>query len=117
MREGLDGLSLTLTALFRRGISCKFLVEKFLKYESALGGAFYKRKYVPSVLAAVGLVLKEHLQSLGAMPPDHQPELLLGKGSDAPPVPADRCPSCGEYAYVRQDGCGLCATCGFSSCG
>lgn len=117
MREGLDGLSLTLTALFRRGISCKFLVEKFLKYESALGGAFYKGKYVPSVLAAVGLVLKEHLQSLGAMPPDHQPELLLDKGSDAPPVHADRCPSCGEYAYVRQDGCGLCATCGFSSCG
>lgn len=117
MREGLDGLSLTLTALFRRGISCKFLVEKFLKYESALGGAFYKGKYVPSVLAAVGLVLKEHLQSLGAMPPDHQPELLRSKGSDAPPVHADRCPSCGEYAYIRQDGCGVCATCGFSSCG
>ena len=114
-KPGFDALCLTLTALFRSGNTGEFLIEKLLKYETADCGAFYNGKFISSSVAAIGTILKEHLQSLEIVEPDADP-ITLKKMADEG-MRGERCPVCFQHTAFREEGCIMCATCGFSKCG
>jgi len=112
-------LTRMISAVFRRGGDVSFVVEELKAVFDPRGGAWMKGKYVPSILAAIGGILEQHMVRTGFM-------LGEGTGLKADPT-ADvvnlggargaACASCGEYAMRMVEGCMTCASCGHSKCG
>ncbi|MGB8601909.1 MAG: hypothetical protein WCD42_06905, partial [Rhizomicrobium sp.] len=71
---------------------------------------------VPSLLAAIGEVIEQHLVVIGfiAAPEiaSHHGDAELPEGTAARP-----CPRCGAASFVQVEGCGSCLSCGYSKCG
>ncbi|MEM8592638.1 MAG: adenosylcobalamin-dependent ribonucleoside-diphosphate reductase [Pseudomonadota bacterium] len=112
-------LTRMISAVFRRGGDVSFVVEELKAVFDPRGGAWMQGKYVPSILAAIGGVIEQHLISIGfiagegmGLKSDPQAEVV---GMGAPKGPA--CPTCGSFEMRMVEGCMTCASCGFSKCG
>jgi ribonucleoside-diphosphate reductase alpha chain len=105
-------------------------VREIVKQITGIGGArsygFGKRR-VLSLPDAVGQALAENYLNItqgtetdgqGAeMGVDHHADVaLMGKPPVAVEGSADLCPSCGDSAFVRVEGCQTCYACGYSEC-
>ncbi|MCD6075162.1 MAG: ribonucleoside-diphosphate reductase, adenosylcobalamin-dependent, partial [Rhodospirillales bacterium] len=140
-------LTRMISAVFRRGGDVSFVVEELKAVFDPRGGQWMRGKYVPSLLAAIGEVLEQHMIAIGFLPaPDRaaereilrQPQVVnLGASNIASPgghdtdhdahaphksdVRADarfrQCPKCGQASLIRQEGCDTCTNCGHSKCG
>ena len=112
-------LTRMISAVFRRGGDVSFVVEELKAVFDPRGGAWMKGKYVPSILAAIGAILEQHMVRTGflagegmGLKVDPQAEVVnLGRGAG----PA--CPSCGDYGMRMIEGCMTCGSCGHSKCG
>ncbi len=106
-----------LTSSFRRGEPLIHVIKDLIRHESPSGGGRYKGQYIPSVAAGIGLILKEHMQSLGLFPLDYKEVVIEEKiDSQETEFQANKCPECGEYRLVPDGGCDICLACGFSAC-
>ncbi|MCF6305094.1 MAG: adenosylcobalamin-dependent ribonucleoside-diphosphate reductase [Rhodobacteraceae bacterium] len=109
-------LTRMISAVFRRGGDVSFVVEELKAVFDPRGGAWMGGKYIPSILAAIGGVIEEHLVAIGFMEAGAalkaDPEAQV---SVQPRGPA--CPKCGQYAMRMAEGCMTCAECGHSKCG
>ena len=112
-------LTRMISAVFRRGGDVSFVVEELKAVFDPRGGAWMQGKYIPSILAAIGGVIEEHMVAIGfiggaglGLKSDPHGEV---SGLVAPRGRA--CPSCGSYEMRMVEGCATCATCGFSKCG
>jgi ribonucleoside-diphosphate reductase alpha chain len=111
------GLTRMISAVFRRGGDVSFVVEELKAVFDPRGGVWMEGKYVPSLLAAIGEVIEQHMITIGFMSkPDHGQEALrkvvnLPEGRRLP-----TCPKCSQPALIRQEGCDLCTSCGYSKC-
>jgi ribonucleoside-diphosphate reductase alpha chain len=112
-------LTRMMSAVFRRGGDVSFVVEELKAVFDPRGGAWVKGKYIPSILAAIGGVIEQHLIAIGflegegmGLKTDPQAKVV---GIDAPRGKA--CPSCGQYEMRMIEGCMTCASCGHSKCG
>ena len=112
-------LTRMISAVFRRGGDVSFVVEELKAVFDPRGGAWMGGKYVPSILAAIGSVIEQHMIATGfiagegmGLKSDPKAE---GVGLGAPKGKA--CSSCGSYELRRVEGCMTCASCGFSKCG
>lgn len=97
-------LTRMISAVFRRGGDVSFVAEELRAVFDPRGGAWLGGRYVPSVQAAIGAIIEEH----------------LAKDAPAAPQassPGRPCPQCGDYTLQRQEGCETCAECGYSRCG
>lgn len=122
-------LSRVISAIFRKGGDYSFLIEELKSIFDPSGGYWDvlegKSKYVPSIIAGIGYILEEHLNSLYFVP-------LLSKVLEVEPVPAEvtkppqdsagyknasLCSKCSTKAVVMMDGCPTCLECGDSKCG
>jgi ribonucleoside-diphosphate reductase alpha chain len=131
-------LTRMISAVFRRGGEVAFVVDELKAVFDPRGGAWMGGRYVPSILAAIGMEIEKHLKRIGFMgegatltsEPQGTPTPVVrtGKFDDAgwEEAPAGEaraapvgtaCPSCGSYEVRVQEGCLSCATCGFSRCG
>jgi ribonucleoside-diphosphate reductase alpha chain len=75
-------------------------------------------KYIPSILAAIGGVIENHLISIGFI--DGEGMGLKADPKAQPAVvatSAKACSSCGGFDLRMVEGCMTCASCGFSACG
>lgn len=118
-KDAIDGMAFTMTSLFRRGIDCFHLLDKWKKYESSNGGGWYDGKYVPSMLAGVAMVVEKHFKKMGYIVEtelDRQLEQTKTESIDGK-IHGERCPNCGVYTLIRGTGCPTCIACGFSTCG
>ena len=110
------GLTRMISAVFRRGGDVSFVVEELKAVFDPRGGAWMQGSYVPSILAAIGGVIEDHLVSIGFID-------AAGKGLKFDPKAAEvgarpaACPSCGAYELVMIEGCMTCRSCGHSKCG
>ena len=112
-------LTRMISAVFRRGGDISFVVEEMKAVFDPRGGAWMEGKYIPSILAAIGGVIEQHLIAIGfisgegmGLKSDPQAEVVnLG----APRGKA--CTSCGSYEMRMIEGCLTCANCGYSKCG
>ncbi|WP_170573542.1 adenosylcobalamin-dependent ribonucleoside-diphosphate reductase [Ruegeria atlantica] len=112
-------LTRMISAVFRRGGDVSFVVEELKAVFDPRGGAWVQGKYIPSILAAIGGVIEQHLINIGflegegmGLKSDPQAQVV---NMDAPRGKA--CPSCGQFDMVMIEGCMTCRSCGHSKCG
>jgi hypothetical protein len=129
-------LTRIMSAVFRKGGDCTFLVEELKAVFDPRGG-YLKRGgvYMPSLVAEIGAVLERHLIAIGLMEGqklDEEQRLYLAEkraayeasqgtstaepGEGFPPG-AQLCGKCNTQAVVQMDGCATCLNCGHSKCG
>ncbi len=111
-------LTRMISAVFRRGGDVTFVVEELKAVFDPRGGAWVKGKYIPSILAAIGGVIEQHMIVTGfleaegmGLKSDPTAQVV---GLDLPRGKA--CPSCGQYDLRMIEGCMTCASCGHSKC-
>ncbi len=112
-------LTRMISAVFRRGGDVSFVVEELKAVFDPRGGAWVQGKYIPSILAAIGGVIEQHMIAIGFLEAE-------GKGLKSDPTAAvvnldaprgKACPSCGQFDMRMVEGCMTCASCGHSKCG
>ena len=112
-------LTRMISAVFRRGGDVSFVVDEMKAVFDPRGGQWMSGRYVPSLLAAIGDVIEQHLVSIGFMVPrdatlpkeERRAVALAAEGA-----PARICPRCGSPSFVRIEGCDSCVACGYSKC-
>ncbi|MDE2132044.1 MAG: NrdJb [Betaproteobacteria bacterium] len=130
-------LTRVMSAVFRKGGDITFLVEELQSVFDPKGGYFKKGgKYIPSLVAEIGEVLREHLHEIGMLKRaehgEDQKAFLeakrqeyaerQAKGTDKTgdtgfPPGATLCAKCSTQAVIKMDGCLTCLNCGDSKCG
>jgi ribonucleoside-diphosphate reductase alpha chain len=116
------GLTRMISAVFRRGGDVSFVVEEMKAVFDPRGGAWMGGRYVPSLLAAIGDVIEQHMIDIGFLPPRQQHPALVEKRAVAN-LPGEsrrmmpQCPKCGEAALIRIENCDQCTNCDYSKCG
>ncbi|WP_421884164.1 adenosylcobalamin-dependent ribonucleoside-diphosphate reductase [Pacificispira sp.] len=112
-------LTRMISAVFRRGGDVSFVVEELKAVFDPRGGYWVEGRYVPSILAAIGDVIEQHMVAIGFLERD-------AKGDNAADSPAKasaigrsgrHCPRCGHPGLIRMEGCDTCDNCGWSRCG
>ena len=130
-------LTRVISAVFRKGGDCTFLVEELKAVFDPQGGYFKPGgKFMPSLVAEIGWAIEDHLQKIGMlqMPeiPEHQQKIMdekraefeaaatapaaTSETADFPPT-AEVCKKCSVKAVILMDGCMTCLNCGDSKCG
>jgi ribonucleoside-diphosphate reductase alpha chain len=140
-------LTRMISAVFRRGGDVAFVAEELKAVFDPEGGRWMGGRYVPSLLAAIGDVIEEHMLRIGFLTRDEthgandaeagrlpvsaqvltsraasDPQAARGSGAldepHAAPISGARvCPRCGDRALRRVEGCWTCASCTYSRCG
>ena len=120
-------LTRMISAVFRRGGDVSLVVEELKAVFDPRGGQWMGGRYVPSLLAAIGDVIEQHMQETGFLRAE-EPVRREADGSGKivslreTPREAGRdrrfraCPRCGTFALMRQEGCDSCTSCGYSKC-
>jgi ribonucleoside-diphosphate reductase alpha chain len=124
-------LTRMISAVFRRGGDVSFVVEELKAVFDPRGGSWMDGKYVPSLLAALGDVIERHMIEIGFIAGHQTPGLALESQRKVVNLPAGntqsasdperhsllpRCPKCSQPSLIRQEGCDLCTSCGYSKC-
>jgi ribonucleoside-diphosphate reductase alpha chain len=118
-------LTRMISAVFRRGGDVSFVVEELKAVFDPRGGAWMGGRYVPSLLAALGGVIEQHLIEIGFIQPRTSPapvealRQVVNLPEDGPHAAhgLGQCPKCGEAALIRVENCDQCTSCGYSKCG
>jgi ribonucleoside-diphosphate reductase alpha chain len=133
-------LTRMISAVFRRGGDVSFVAEELKAVFDPEGGRWMGGRYVPSLLAAIGDVIEQHMLHIGFLTREdearsvRQPSAAIERigGSPvgtqvrdggAPPHPdlpaatARICPKCGERTLRHMEGCWTCTNCDYSRCG
>jgi hypothetical protein len=139
-------LTRIISAVFRKGGDCTFLVEELRSVFDPRGGYFKKGgKFMPSIVAEIGETIEHHLRLIGMLPQeqldDHMKAYLEAKkqeykannepGGPEPqaqtqedcddssdfPEGSVLCSKCHTKAMIVMDGCLTCLNCGESKCG
>lgn len=113
------GLTRMISAVFRRGGDVSFVVEELKAVFDPRGGAWVNGAYIPSILAAIGGVIEQHLvaigfiagEGLGLKSDPKAQAVAVGDG------PRASCDSCGSFDLRMVEGCMTCGSCGNSKCG
>lgn len=128
-------LTRIISAVFRKGGDCTFLVEEMRSVFDPKGGYFKKGgKYMPSLVAEIGDVIESHMRSIGLFkedgPDQYQRQLIEehrnkyeasmkaieDTGTSGFPPEATLCGKCQTRAVIVMDGCLTCLNCGDSKC-
>lgn len=114
-------LTRVISAVFRKGGDCTFLIEELKSVFDPKGGYFKQGKWMPSLVSEIGEVIEDHLIEIGVHQKDetlkeaavmmlaekleknHEQKMLL-------------CPKCNQQTAVIMDGCLTCTECGWSRC-
>ncbi len=112
-------LTRMISAVFRRGGDVSFVVDELKAVFDPRGGQWMEGHYVPSILAAIGSVIEQHMIAIGFLPAKD-----VATGS-LEPTPADDevaptrlkiCTRCSQAGLIHQEGCDVCTACGYSKC-
>ena len=115
------GLTRMISAVFRRGGDVSFVVDELKAVFDPRGGAWVGGKYIPSILAAIGGVLEEHMMKIGFI--KDTDTSLFHKSSEVTKLEnlkisqQKSCTSCGQFDLQMIEGCMTCRSCGYSKCG
>ncbi len=114
-------LTRMISAVFRRGGDVSFVVEELKAVFDPRGGAWMEGRYVPSLLAALGNVVEQHMIEIGFIQPRTAPAAVeaLRQVANLPGGGTARlgqCPKCGQAALIRIEDCDQCTACDYSKC-
>jgi ribonucleoside-diphosphate reductase alpha chain len=117
---GTVALTRMISAIWRRGGDTSFVTEELKAIHDPRGGMWMNGKYVPSLQAAIGIVIDDHMRGVG-----HDVAPTVGPGPDfeaiaqaTPNFPAVHfCPKCGgTNVWFPKPNCLTCRDCNFSNC-
>ena len=119
-------LTRMISAIFRRGGDITFVVEELKAVFDPVGGQWMGGRYVPSLLAAIGQIIENHMIRTGFLVPQTPPDsergaerrsLAVGEAPiGAGPGRGSLCPRCSSLSLRREEGCLVCDSCGYSKC-
>jgi len=125
-------LTRVISAVFRKGGDCTFLVEELKAVFDPKGGYFKSGgKFMPSLVAEIGDAIESHLKMIGLIKDDEMDEnqkkyiqekraqleaVDSSKEDTGYPSHATLCDKCQTKAMVRKDNCDCCLNCGNSKC-
>ena len=114
-------LTRMISAVFRRGGDVSFVVEELKAVFDPRGGAWMEGHYVPSILAALGGVIEQHMIEIGFIQPKTAPASVEAQ-RQVVNLPGQnpglrQCPKCGQAALIRIENCDQCTSCDYSKCG
>ncbi len=126
----MNALARMISAVFRRGGDVSFVVEELKQVFDPRGGQWMERRYVPSLLAAIGEIIERHMIQIGFLsdsqekaPPLFQAiaggdesETASGQYTPTTAIPGSACPKCHRPGLMRVEGCDHCPACGYSKC-
>lgn len=121
--QWITALTRVMSAVFRKGGDGTFLVEELMAVFDPQGGYFVQGQYVPSVIAHIGQVIRDHMVSIGMLKleiSEEAKQLIAEKServTDAQLKNARVCNACHAKTVVTLDGCDTCLSCGNSKCG
>jgi ribonucleoside-diphosphate reductase alpha chain len=114
-------LTRMISAVFRRGGDVSFVVEELKAVFDPRGGQWMDGRYVPSLLAAIGGIIEQHMIDTGFISqnerfvPDTEDE--DEGGAEVEQMQSARyCPKCSQPSLIFQEGCHSCRNCGYSKC-
>ena len=115
-------LTRMISAVFRRGGDVSFVVEELKAVFDPRGGSWMGGRYIPSLLAAIGEVIENHMIQIGFLAakqgiPDGAEQRKVVALENGRPQSVRQCPKCGAASLLRQEGCDVCTSCGYSKCG
>ena len=138
--QWISGLTLIISAVFRKGGDVTFLVNELQSVFDPKGGYFKKGgKFMPSLVAEIGDAIESHLKMIGMIVDpgldEYQQKLVDDKRKEfesrqksatqneiadtdsAFPASSVLCDKCNVKASILMDGCMTCLNCGDSKCG
>ncbi|OYV24687.1 MAG: ribonucleoside-diphosphate reductase, adenosylcobalamin-dependent [Rhodospirillales bacterium 20-58-10] len=110
-------LTRMISAVFRRGGDVGFVAEELKSIFDPRGGQWSGGRYVPSLIAAIGGIIEQHMIEIGflesrdAPAHSHLPDLTLPAGALGM-----LCPQCGQPGVAKEGACLNCHQCGWSKC-
>jgi antirestriction protein ArdC len=115
-------LTRVISAVFRHGGDCSFLIDELNSIQNPSGGYFKRGKYIPSLVAEIGGILEQHLIGLGLYKKDTSLEdaakaMIAEKVHGEEKRKGSLCDKCGSYSVVILDNCATCLNCLESKCG
>ncbi len=120
-------LTRMVSAVFRVSDDARFVVEELKEVFDPVGGAFHEGKFVPSVIAAIGGIVEEHMKAIGYI--ETTPSLVPSDDNTAAVTDTlilsdefimksgPTCKKCGSRNIKNEGGCAVCVDCGDSRCG
>lgn len=127
--QWVSALTRVMSAVFRKGGDCAFLVDELEEVFDPRGGYWIGSKLMGSIVAHIGSILKEHFSSLGMvengplrsvpnLPPAGTVHTQSSPTSASDfPEHATLCKKCKHKAVVMMDNCPTCLNCSDSKCG
>jgi ribonucleoside-diphosphate reductase alpha chain len=118
-------LTRMISAVFRRGGDVTFVVDELKAVFDPRGGQWMSGRYVPSLLAAIGEVIEEHMKSTGFLTKDTGDLVEAARKKAQVAAPENEgmveplgavCPKCSMPSLTRLEGCETCLSCGHSKC-
>jgi ribonucleoside-diphosphate reductase alpha chain len=116
VEEWTKALGRLVSAVFRNVDDPTFLADELREIYSHSG--FFsssRRKYVPSLIAEFGEVMKDYFQEIGLAEEEFPFEEILNGDDNVKNL--GYCKVCGQYGTVYEEGCLKCLACGFNKCG
>jgi len=124
-------LTRMVSAVFRRGGNVSFVAGELREVFDPKGGAWMNGSYVPSLLAAIGNIVADHMTAIGygdfkgaivdqersGGPITVEVHVAGQTGPEAVMPPRHQCKDCGSFNLKQEGGCEVCKDCGSSKCG
>ena len=119
-------LTRMISAVFRRGGDVSFVVEELKAVFDPRGGQWMGGRYVPSLLAAIGEVIEQHMINIGFMAfarrmptpaAARRWSTSTGAGNPGHAAASASARNAARRSLMRQEGCDSCTNCGYSKCG
>ena len=110
-------LTRMISAVFRRGGDVGFVAEELQGIFDPRGGQWSEGRYVPSLIAAIGGILEQHMIGTGFLPaPEGVPVVVKATGGKMLAL-GSMCPKCNQPGVQKEGACLTCHDCGWSRCG
>ena len=115
-------LTRMISAVFRRGGEVAFVAEELQGIFDPRGGQWSDGRYVPSLIAAIGGILEQHMIGTGFLPAP-EGRVAPGAAAEVPAAGASAaplgmlCPKCSQPGVAKEGACLTCHHCGWSKCG
>lgn len=111
-------LTVMITAIFRKGGDVTFVARELQQIQSLNDSAFKEGKHHPSLAAYIGFVLERHILNDGVTPAAiSDPARTLINLDTTKLMNGDKCPNCHKMTLIRKEGCKVCISCDFTTCG
>lgn len=111
-------LTRMVSAVFRKGGDVVFIVEELKSVNDPKGGYWKKGKFITSIVAEIAEVIEQHFVNLGLMElVEIAPKEIAPKKATKVATTMRICPQCQAPTLIKESGCDLCGSCGYSRCG